>query len=153
MPATTASELWNTGRRVWAFLALVAVSLTAQPAADRTVEKLGGISRISLEPLDRSMEVSSQLSSDSGHRLVWRSNVDGIQKISVSAPRVPGLWLRVSTDEDPFVWKFVTLETGRPRDLLSGANRPRRSFQLQYDLIGPAGRPGTLPIVFTLTES
>lgn len=153
MPATTASALWNTGRRVWAFFVLVAVPLAAQPVADRTVEKISGVSRITLEPLHHSLEVPGEFLSDAGHRLSWRSNLGGVRKISVSAPRVPGLWLRLSTDEDPFNWKFVALETGRPRDLHVDATHARGSFQLQYDLIGTAGRPGELPIVFTLTES
>ncbi len=153
MPATTASALWNTGRRVWTFLVLIAVPLTAQPIADRTVEKNRGVSRITLEPLHRSIEVSGRTSTETGHRLVWRSDQDGIQKISVSAPRAPGVWLRVSTDENPLIWKFVALETGRPKDLILSATRAWGSFQLQYDQIGRTSSLGYLPVVFTLTES
>lgn len=146
MPASTASALWNTGRRVWAFLLLITLPLTAQPLDERIGERLGGVSRITLEPIEQTQDVS-------GHRLIWRSHLDGIQKISVSAPRVRGLWLRVSNDDDPFSWKFVTLETGCARDFIFGATRARASFQLQYDQIGPTSSVGDLPVVFTLTES
>ncbi|MEK6649481.1 MAG: hypothetical protein AABY75_00760, partial [Bacteroidota bacterium] len=111
--------------------------------------------QIALEAVDASVTTNAlaQRLSGTGRRLLWRTNTDGIQKISVSAPCAPGLWLRVTTDDNVRpAWRFVTLETGRSRNLLFGNSKPSGSYRLHYEFNGTAVRGGILPVVFTLTE-
>ena len=111
--------------------------------------------QIALEAVDAAETTNAlaQRRSPSGRRLLWRTSADGVQKISVSAPPAPGLWLRVTIDDDDHaVWRFVTLETGWSRNLLFGNSKASGSYQLHYDFNGTAVRGGILPVVFTLTE-
>lgn len=155
MPATTVARLWNVGRRAGAFLCCVALPLMSQ-SSERAASSTQGrpFTQIVLEAVDATVTTTlAERLVGTAHRLVWKTTADGIQRISVSAPRAPGLWLRVSgEDEDHASWRFVTLETGRSRDLLFGISTPSGAFRLHYEFNGTAVRRGLLPVIFTLTE-
>ncbi len=153
MPATTASALWNTGRRAWMFLFLVSLPLASQSLPRTSTKDSKGVSRLSLEPVVMIPNESHQPSDPSEQRLIWRSNLDGIQKISVSSPRVPGLWLRVTIDDEGLTrWRFITLQDGWPVDFIFGHTRTWGTCRLTYDFHGSPGSRRHLPVVFTLTE-
>lgn len=155
MPATIVARLWNAGRRACAFLLFVALPLTPQSPQRLEREQGRNITLIALETIDAPAKATTlaRRLAETAHLLVWRTSTDGIRKISVSAPRAPGLWLRVTSEDDHHsAWRFVTLETGRSRNLLFGGSKPSGSFRLYYEFNGTAVRSGVLPVVFTFTE-
>jgi len=150
MPATTVARFRNPGRRACALILFVVV-----PLASQSFTAPGRVSRIVVQSplIHLPNPACADCLATTGHRLIWRSEVDVIQKISVTVPRAPGLWLRVTNEEDgPITWRFVAFETGRSRILLFDRLKTPRSFRLDYESFGAQARIGPLPVVFTLTE-
>jgi hypothetical protein len=145
MPAATVARLRNVGRRAWAFLAVVAGPLIAQPLTGPGSTSVQSVMHL------RMMSPPSSLSDE--HRIEWYATSEAVRKISVASPHAHGLWLRITCD-DPHVpsWWFVPLDSIIAADIHKGLWSRRGSLGLTVDEPQTAPPAGWMPIVITLTE-